>query len=206
MNTTTYKRLNYVAEKNSVIVFGGSIDKSIPVAELSESYEFNFKVYNRSFPSLSVKNAKEAFESCVKPICPEGILIHLGEEDLDLFKNDSSEFDKLYLELISTIKNSDSKTRIALISLFNTTGNNVKSEMNRHIKAIAESEKCDYINLDNAQSWKPESTKEVISFVYSLGFVAPLNIKKPLNDIAKILYSYAYENLAQENEQESTYA
>lgn len=206
MNTSNYKRLNYVAEKNSVIVFGGSIDKSIPVAELSESYEFNFKVYNRSFPSLSVRNAKEAFEACVAPICPEGILIHLGDEDLELFKNDSAEFDRLYLELIATIKKSDSKTRIALISLFNKEKNTIKSEINRHIKAISESEKCDFVNLEKARSWRPESTKEVISFVYSLGFVAPLNIRKPLNDIAKVLYSYAYENLAQENEKESTYA
>ena len=66
--------------------------------------------------------------------------------------------------------------------------------MNRHIKAIAESEHCTFIDIDNARLWNPESTKELMSFMYNIGFDQPLNVKKPLADISEILYSYAYQN------------
>ena len=72
--------------------------------------------------------------------------------------------------------------------------------MNRHIRAIASSESCDFFNIDNAKLWNPAATREVISFVYNLGFEQNLKIKKPLRDIAKILYSYAYANLLEDFE------
>ena len=61
--------------------------------------------------------------------------------------------------------------------------------MNRHIKAIADSEKCEFIDVDNAKLWKPEAAKAAIRFAQNMG----LNVKKPLRDIAEILYSYAYK-------------
>jgi len=38
--------------------------------------------------------------------------------------------------------------------------------------------------------WNPKQTKEVVSFLYSIGFVRPLKQKRPLQDVAKILFCY----------------
>lgn len=179
---------------NSVVLFGGNVDKEIPVAEIAADYEFNFRMFNRSVYGLSLKNAKEYFASQVEPMNPEAVILHLGAEDMDLFLKNPVEFDIKYIDLINEIKSEGQEKRIALVSNVDAKGSQMFDDMNRHIKAIAESEKCLYINIDNAKLWNPESTKELMSFMYDLGFDQPLNIKKPLGDIAEILFSYAYKN------------
>lgn len=179
------------SEKNAVIVFGGSLDNSIPVKSLAETFDFNFQILNRSINDLSIKNAKDIFCSYIKPLHPEGILIHIGEKDMNLFKTNSSEFDSAYLALIEAVKAANSKCRIALISLYNETGDQLVAEMNRHIKAIADSEKCDFVNVDNARVWNPAASKAAIRFAQNMG----LKVRKPLRDVAEILYSYAYKVL-----------
>ena len=82
-----YEELNNIAQKNAVILFGGAMDKKIPVAELAQSFEFDFKIYNRSEELLSVKNAKDIYSKNIQPLEPEAILIHIGETDQNLFKN-----------------------------------------------------------------------------------------------------------------------
>lgn len=183
------------AEKNdSVILFGGSKDKEIPVAEIAQDYELNFKMMNRSVYGLSIKDAKKNFRENIEPLNPEAVILHIGEADLDLFSKNNADFDVQYLDLISTVKAQNKNRRIALVSNVCAEDPQVYADMNRHIKAIAESEKCTFVNIDNAKLWNPENTKELMSFMYDLGFDQPLNVKKPLGDIAEILYSYAYKN------------
>lgn len=179
------------SEKNAVIVFGGSLDNSIPVKTLADAFDFNFQILNKSISDLSIKNAKDVFSSYVQPLHPEGILIHIGEKDLNLFRTNSAEFDSAYLQLIEAVKSANSKCRIALISLYNENADQTIAEMNRHIKAIADSEKCDFVNVDNARLWNPAASKAAIRFAQNMG----LNVRKPLRDVAEILYSYAYKVL-----------
>lgn len=176
-------------EKNAVIVFGGSLDNSIPVDELAKSFDFNFRIFNKSVAELSIKDSLGYFSAYIKPMRPESMILHIGERDLNLFKANSSEFDSLYIKLIEEIRYTNSKCRLALVSLYNETSNQTVAEMNRHIKAIADSEKCDFIDVENAKLWKPESAKAAIRFAQNMG----LAVKKPLRDIAEILYSYAYK-------------
>lgn len=176
-------------EKNAVIVFGGSLDNSIPVDELAKSFDFNFRIFNKSVAELSIKDSLGYFSAYIKPMRPEAMILHIGERDLNLFKANSSEFDSLYIKLIEEIRYTNSKCRLALVSLYNETSNQIVAEMNRHIKAIADSEKCDFIDVENAKLWKPESAKAAIRFAQNMG----LAVKKPLRDIAEILYSYAYK-------------
>ena len=177
------------SEKKAVIVFGGSLDNSIPVTKLAEAFDFNFQILNKSFSELSVKNAKDLFCTYIQPLHPEGIIIHLGEKDQNLFKANSSEFDSAYLKLIEAVKAANPKCRIALVSLYNEEGNPTIEEMNRHIKAIAESEKCDFVNVENARLWNPTASKAAIRFAQNMG----LSVRKPLRDVAEILYSYTYQ-------------
>ena len=194
-----YEELNNIAQKNAVILFGGTMDKRIPVAELAQSFEFDFKIYNRSEELLSVKNAKDIYSKNIQPLEPEAILIHIGETDQNLFKNSSVDFDNYYMSMLETIKNTNKNCRVALISVRNENEDRLITEMNRHIKAIAESEQCDFISLDNVKLWNPRATKASVDFAYSMG----LKSKKPLRNIAEILYSYAYLELQEENLNES---
>ena len=180
------------SDGESVVLLGGSLDKEIPVAEVAQSFNFNFKMYNRSKYGLSLKDAKKTYLESVEPMNPEAVIIHLGKEDVEMFKNNSADFDVKYLELLSSIKHQNKDRRIALVSLEEES--KVKVEMNRHIKAIAESEKCEFVNMDRAKLWDTEKTKEVTAFMYELGFDSQLKVKKPLGDISKVLYSYAYQN------------
>ena len=194
-----YEELNNIAQKNAVILLGGAMDKKIPVAELAQSFEFDFKIYNRSEELLSVKNAKDIYSKNIQPLEPEAILIHIGETDQNLFKNSSVDFDNYYMSMLETIKNTNKNCRVALISVRNENEDRLITEMNRHIKAIADSEQCDFISLDNVKLWNPRATKASVDFAYSMG----LKSKKPLRNIAEILYSYAYLELQEENLNES---
>ena len=183
-----FKELNGLAKKNQVVLLGGTLDKEIPVTELGQAFSFNFELYNRSAEALSVKEAKNYFSENVAELKPEGLILHVGENDVSAFQNDSEAFDKNYLELINAVKACNKKCRVALISINNPKSDKIVAAMNAHIKAIASSEKCVYVNLDNAKLWNPKANLAASSFARNMG----MNIRKPLNDVAEILYSYAY--------------
>ncbi len=178
-------------EKNSVILLGNGLDTKIPVQSLGKEFKFNFKIYNKSCEKLSFENVREYFSSAIAPLAPEGIMIHLGENDINLCMNNSALFDTNYLDFIKQIKSCNKKCRIALVSLANPQNNKAISLVNRHIKAIADSEKCSFVNLDKAHLWNPAATKAAIEFAHSMG----LNTRKPLGDVAEILYSYEFNVL-----------
>ena len=182
---------SFVENKNAVILFGGSLDKNIPVADLSREYNFNFDVYNKSCENITLPAALEYFKKNIAKMIPEGIIIHLGENDISLFQNDSAAFDNYYLTLLDEIKAVNKDCRIALISINNPAGNKNLALMNAHINAIAQTEKAVFINLENAKLWNPEATKAANEFAYAMG----LKIRKPLRDVAEIFYSYAFHSM-----------
>jgi len=186
-----------VEKKNSVILLGGTMDKEIPVAKLAKDFNFNFDIYNKSSDNLSVAKANEYFKANIANLRPEGILLHLGENDISLFQNDSAAFDNYYLTLIDEIKAVNKNCRIALLSVNNPEGSKVITLMNAHINAIAQTEKAAYVNVENAKLWNPEATKAASDFAYTMG----LKIRKPLRDVAEILYSFAYHNLTKETKE-----
>lgn len=186
------KKNTLIENKNAVILLGTGLDKQIPVANLAKDFDFNFDIYNKSPEHLSLSDSLEYFKTNIADMFPEGILIHLGEEDISLFQNDSAAFDNYYLTLIDEIKAVNKNCRIALLSVNNPDKNKIIALMNAHISAIAQTEKAVYINLDNAKLWNPEATKAANEFAYAMG----LRIRKPLKDVAEILYSYAYHNIS----------
>lgn len=180
-----------IEKKNAVILLGDARDKMIPVESLAKNFNFNFPIYNKSEDSISVSSVQNYFQSHLESSKPEGILIHIGENDISMFKNDSTSFDRSYLAFVEYLKAFNKKCRLALVSLDNPNNDKTIKLMNSHIKAIADAEKVPFINLENARLWNPEATKAAIEFAYSMG----LSIRKPLQDVAEILYSYAYNNI-----------
>lgn len=183
-----YKKLNELAERDGIVVFGGSDDLGLSIGELRQAFSVEEKMYNRSFSGLSVNNAVSIYDECVAPIAPETVLIHLGEADLESFDDANSNFEGKYRELIEHIRDRNKKCRIALISLKNYEKDEKKEEMNRRLKYIAEAENCEYGDISSKRVWNPTIAKETASFVYSMGFVRPLKRKRPLYDLVKLLY------------------
>lgn len=186
-----YQVLNELADQNGLVIIGGSDDREIPLCELKQAFALDARLYNRSMTDLSVKDAVRYYDTCIRTLNPESVLIHIGEADLKLFAEDSSSFDRKYRELIEHIRSLNKKCDIAIISLKNPKEDAVISEMNKHLKYISDSERCEYGDITTKRVWNPKETRDVISFVYSTGFIHPLKNKRPLYDLVKILFCFA---------------
>ena len=81
------------------------------------------------------------------------------------------------------------------MSAKNYDNNNDITELNKQLKYIADSEKCEFCDISEKRVWNPQQTKEVVSFVYNIGFMHPLKTKRPLNDLVRLLFcvnDYSY--------------
>lgn len=186
--TKIYGTLNGIADKNGIVIMGGSEDKDIPLCELRQAFEIEAKIYNRSTDKLSVNNAVGIYDACVACLEPETLLLHIGNADTEDFKTSPAEFDQKYRELLCHIKENAPKCRIAVISLKNYDNDPDIAQLNKHLEYIAESERCEFGDIAGKRLWNPIETKDVVSFVYSTGFVHPLKNKRPVYDLIKILF------------------
>lgn len=185
---------NAAAKKYNIALMGGTYAKDIPAKKLAEEFKLDFDLLNKSSFALSLRNAKEYYEKYVAGLDSDGIILQLGKEDRDLFKKNPSMFDTMYLELLGEIKDFNKDCRLALVSLNNEREDAVITDMNNHIKAIAQSEQAVFVNLENAKLWNPKAVQSSLDFAYGMG----LNIKKPIYDVAEILFSYAANNLQED--------
>ena len=183
-----YTKLNELAEKGGIVIFGCGEDKDIPTCELSQAFAIEPKIYNRSFDNISVKEALSVYKETVDVLFPETVLLHIGQADMDFFKENSTEFDNKYRELIGFIKKQNKKCRIAVVSLRNYYNDPQIDKINKHLKYIADSEQCEYGDIATKKVWNPKATMDAVSFVYSIGFAHPLKNKRPLYDLVKILF------------------
>lgn len=183
-----YSVLNKLAKTNGIVILGCDSDTTIPLGELKQAFELNTDLYNRSANGLTVKNADWFYDSCVADLHPERLLLHIGENDVADFIANPSEFDCHYRKLIKTIKTENKKCEIIIVSLKNSQNNADIAKLNQHLKYIAESERCEFVDISVQRVWNPKQTKDIASFVFSTGFVRPLNIKRPTYDLVKILF------------------
>ena len=151
MSTKTYQNeieqyvsLNELTTGGGLVLFGGSMDRSIPVGELKQSFSLNMPVYNRSLSALSVKDAVDAYDGCVAELNPESVLLHIGAGDRELFMNNSVDFDSSYRALIDHIRAYTPDCRIAVVSVDNAAQDALIEDMNRHLKNLAEAEHCEF--------------------------------------------------------------
>ena len=177
-----YQKLNNVGLKNGVVIFGEGIDTEIPASELKQSFELEYPVYNRSFLNLCLEDAISLYDACVKSLMPDTILLHIGANDSALFTKNKAEFEEKYIALIEHIKATDKKCRIVVVSIDNT-------EINQQLKYIANSLQCEFGDLSTVKVWNPQTTKNVTSFVQTMG-VRRYCKNKPVYDLLKILFCY----------------
>lgn len=185
-----YQSLNNLAEQSGVVILGEREDISLPLCELKQAFEIESNLYNRSLQHLPIEHAIEVYDACVAPIQPQTVLLHLGESDLDSFTKDSSQFEKQYIDLITHIKTTNKNCRIAIISLKNENNCAAIAELNKHLKYIAETEHCEFGNITSKHVWNPQTTKNTMSFLSSMGLIQPSKNRHLLYDLIKILFCY----------------
>ena len=184
--TKKYSALNELAEKGGTVIFGGKDDQEIPLCELRQAFELDSNFYNRSFENISITRAHELYKSCVAPLEPDTVLLHIGENDLALFNESPDKFISIYRELIGEIKSDNKKCRIAIVSLKNYDGDIITAKLNEQLKYLADSERCEFADIAEKKVWNPIATKDAVAFAYSLG----LKVQKPIYDMAKILFCF----------------
>lgn len=177
-----YQKLNELAVKNGVVIFGEGIDADIPASELAQSFELDYPVYNRSFLNLSLEDASTIYDECIKSLMPDTLLLHIGANDCSLFKENQTAFEQKYISLIEHIKETDKKCRIVVVSVENDT-------INYALRNVADSTKCEFGDLSSIKVWNPQATKNVTSFIQSMG-VRKYCKGKPIYDLLKIFFCY----------------
>lgn len=183
-----YSKLNAIAESNGIVIFGNGEDKQIPLGELKQAFAMEEKLYNRSFFNITVTEAIKLYEETIAPIAPETVLLHIGDADVDFFAQNPILFDNKYRNLLNYIKHTNKDCRIAVISLRNHKNDSTITQLNEHLKYIADSEQCEYGDIADKTVWNPKITQDTIAFVHSTGFVRPLRNKRPMYDLVKMIF------------------
>lgn len=178
-----YRQLNELSKPGGIVIFGCGSDKSIPTCELRQAFTIVPDLYNRSFETMSVNEAADIYEEVIAPLAPQTVLIHIGECDKALLSECSVEFDNRFRELIRRIKTQNKKCQIAIVSFKNPDNEPQTEALNRHLKCIADSERCFYGDITTQKVWNPRVTMEAASFIYSLGLVT-----QPLYDLVRMLF------------------
>ena len=185
-----YRSLNQLAEADGTVIFGTSSDVNIPLGELKQAFALNDSIYNRSFSQLSVADAAKVYGECVAELCPDTVLLHIGETDASDFAGNKSAFEEAYRDLIGTIREKNKDCRIVIVSLKNYDNDITVAEINKLLCEIADSEKCEFEDISTKQKWNVKGSSETASFIYDIGFVRPLNIKRPIYNLVRILFCY----------------
>ena len=183
-----YQKLNDLAQANGIVIFGGKEDTNIPLCEIRQAFNVEENMYNRSFTDLSIEDAILVYDNCVSSISPETVFIHIGDCDIDMLKENPAEFDNKYRELIKHIRTQNKKCRIAVVSLRNYDSNPEITDVNKHLKYIADSERCEFGDISKRHIWNPKSSMDAASFVRTIGFVRALKVQRPLHDLIRMLF------------------
>ena len=185
-----YKSLNQLAEADGTVIFGTSGDVNIPLGELKQAFALSDSIYNRSFPELSVADAAKIYRECVAELCPDTVIVHIGDADVSDFGGKEYAFEKNYRALIDTIREKNKGCRIVIVALKNYDNNSTVAEINKLLGEIANSEKCEFEDISAKRVWNAKESSETASFLYNIGFVRPLHIKRPLYNLVRILFCY----------------
>lgn len=185
-----YQSLNNIANCGGIVLFGGKDLFELPLCELKQAFDINDDLYNRSFEKLSLSDAEDVYSKCIADIKPDTLFIQLGKDDVGLFNSDKDKFIALYRHLICTIKHRNRKIRIAIVSLKNYENDATIAEINKDLKYIADSEKCDYCDISIKKSCNPKQIKNISSFIYNIGFVHPIEHRRQIYDLSRMFFCF----------------
>lgn len=146
----SYRRLNEIAKKNGVVLFGSSFAKDIPVCELKQAFELDCDIYNRSFTDLSVFDAKELLDECVLKLAPHKVLLQMGETDLERGYHTIPEIVAEYEKTVNEIKKADKYCDVIVVSVCDNGSGVYPEELNKQLEAMADRCGCKYADITPA--------------------------------------------------------
>ena len=147
-----YRKLNELAVRNSVVLFGSTFAKEIPVGELRQAFDLDLNIYNRSFTDVSVFDAEPLLMECVESLAPSKILLQLGETDLERGYRSVPEIIAAYDSLVKSIKKRNRFTDIVIVSVCENSNDIQPSEFNSQLENMAKKNKCKFADISNAAS------------------------------------------------------
>lgn len=154
-----YSRLNELAVRNSVVLFGSTFAKEIPVGELRQAFDLDLNIYNRSFTDVSVFDAEPLLMECVESLAPSKILLQLGETDLERGYRSVPEIISAYDTLVKNIKKRNRFTDIVIVSICENSNGIQPSEFNSQLENMAKKNKCRFADISNASSDRMPAVK-----------------------------------------------
>ena len=185
-----FKSLNQLAESDGVVIFGGAEDVNIPLGELKQAFVLSDNIYNRSIAGLSVNDAARVYDACAKELCPETVLLHIGDADVTNFNGNEAAFEEDFRTLIKAIRSKGKLPRIVVVSLKNYENDAAIAELNECLAALADTEKCEFEDISAKRIRNTKESREIASFLYEIGFDQPLKIKRPIYNLVRILFCY----------------
>lgn len=140
-----FEKLNTLAKPGNAVLFGSTFASTLPLSELSQDYDIDQIVYNRSINGLSVFNAKDYIKTCVIDLSPQKVFIALGEEDLDkAIPEVIAQYEWLLYQIHSKLKN----CRIYLVSVCSKSKSS--AAINDAIQKLAADSGCNYVCISDA--------------------------------------------------------
>lgn len=130
-----FKILNDLAVKGENVAFGSNYLCDFPFYTLMQKRVTDYAVYNRSIEGLTVKDAINVVEDCLKNLNPESILISFGENEV---LND--EFYSDYRALIAKIQRFHKNSKLCILQ---PRGSDITCE--KRLKKIASEMKVKFI-------------------------------------------------------------
>lgn len=147
-----FHKLNKIARKQGVVLFGSSFAKDIPVCELKQAFELDCDIYNRSLTDLSVFDAEPLLDECVNSLEPKKVLLQLGETDLERGYHTIPEIIKAYEKIILKLRSIDKHCEIVIVSVCENGAGIYPSELNKQLEGLAGKLKCKYADISSAAS------------------------------------------------------
>lgn len=148
-----YRALNRLAEPGGIVLFGSTSASQIPLNELTQDYNIDVPIYNRSVENLTIENAEHYISSCIAPLQPKTILLHFGEEELESGNKTVEEMIESYRWFLYQLHTTLPKSHLILVSVNEQNAEAIR--YNHALKALAREHGCEYTdgpsgNLDGA--------------------------------------------------------
>lgn len=136
-----YKVFNDIALKDEIVIFGSSYAARFPFYELSQKYDLNNAVYNRSIEGLTLTEATEVLNDCVLAVKPSKIFLALGECDAS-----ESEALTAYSSILQKIREVLPGTKVYTLSAYGEE--KAKAAFNAGLRELCIKSNVEYVNVD----------------------------------------------------------
>ena len=134
------KKMNDMALKGEVVIFGSTYMSRFPFYELLKKCMLENAVYNRSIEGLTVSEAIEIADDCVVSLEPGKLFISLGEED-----EDTDDVLEKYRMLVAMLRSKLPECELYLIGIVGE--GKYRQCFNNKIMSLCDGERVQYINF-----------------------------------------------------------